>query len=824
MLSGETPFKGDIHQVMVQHVNVTAPNLKEKCPKLSKTITDLVMSALSKKVENRPVSAIALSIALKAALEGEAPILSQAVDLFRSNFVKIFRVSTLINLPIILFNAILIGLLQQNPTVLPGFKYFSVLWWLLPLLITLFATKLNIAAFAPLISEIYKNKTIDISIKEMLVNLKRNLLKLVITTGHESLAVFSNLIKFIVPGFRKHIELLMSSYVVAIEKLDGKLALERSSKLIKPVRSLTLSIELRRLTTCFTIFFLSFLPFCLDELIDFSQPNSSSIRMFFFIRIDIIQFYAIAFVWAVLIPGLIAILIQPVIALAFLQIYIKSRYILGEPINNISTLAKTETYMPKYPLRKNRSKLVLASLIIVTLLLSSISYTLFVSPPEIVEVKLPEIEKIPDSENAWVEYRLALGELVKTSLLDSVAVSDFSLEDFDLKNFLAHPKLFQVLSKNYEDFYNQITNASKLTEQQKNVLDNYKTAITYLLAATKKPKAKYYSEINGDIENINLRSLMCLACITLAQSHRLILEGKEQEAINIILAVYKLSTDIMSEPYVPSVNYLIGNMVQGRTIKVLLLWLNNNIITQEDYLKLIKKMELLEANTISPTEIVLNSSLDFEREMRRYLVNYKFGENLSYPLYRLRELKPFYGLRLRIYHFLTKSYKNNIKNLSYEIKKYNFVKIKHQSENLEKQFYYPPTLEKLIAKEVFQYSSTFYNYASLRTFYMFQSVTSVWKSFAVCLAYKKANGHFPSSLEEAFANTGISIPIDPVTSKPIRYRLEKGVPVVWFAGYDGVDDEGKISSDYNNYGRNLSGQDWIFRFGEMPFLYAPTKK
>lgn len=48
--------------------------------------------------------------------------------------------------------------------------------------------------------------------------------------------------------------------------------------------------------------------------------------------------------------------------------------------------------------------------------------------------------------------------------------------------------------------------------------------------------------------------------------------------------------------------------------------------------------------------------------------------------------------------------------------------------------------------------------------------------------------------------------------------------MIWFAGYDGVDNGGKVACTYENYGSNLVGQDWVFRFGEMPFLYGKAKK
>lgn len=86
-----------------------------------------------------------------------------------------------------------------------------------------------------------------------------------------------------------------------------------------------------------------------------------------------------------------------------------------------------------------------------------------------------------------------------------------------------------------------------------------------------------------------------------------------------------------------------------------------------------------------------------------------------------------------------------------------------------------------------------------------------------CLIYKKVHGYFPKTLKEAFYNNTETIPNDPVTHKPVRYRLENNTPVIWFAGYDGIDDGGMIDCERKNYGFDPPGKDWILRLGELYF-------
>lgn len=810
MLVGETPFKGDVSQIIFQHTNATAPNIKEKYRKIPLPIADLVTSALAKEPENRPVSAAAFALALKTAGEGEKPIIKKSVQLFGNNFIKLFCLSAIINLPLVIISSILICLLQQKPTIYPAFEYLSGFWWLLPLFIILLSDQLNTLVFAPIAREVYVNNSFRISVGQIFVNIIKIFPQMVLTRIKGMLSVLANIAMVTIKSKEKSFGLLLSDIVITVEQLRGKKALERAEQLIRPIRPLVVSIQIRSLIISFAVFFLSFLPFCLDEVIDFSNGR------FLYYRLEEQDFYNTAFILILLVPGIIATFFRPIIAISSLQLYLKSRQILGEPKDLFTKQNEKDIYIPNYYLAKKSSKILLVSLMIVMLLLSSISYVLFVPPKNLVKVEIPKIEMIPDSENAWVEYKLALGELVKTNMLANVDLSVFADGNTTLDsnggNSLA------VLRDNHEKFYLEIANKLKdnspLTSQQKSFLDSYQPAIKYLIDATKKSKAQYYQkEVN--FKPLNLLTVMALAYITLAQSNRLMLEGKTQEATDTLLALYKFSTDMLSETYISKVNYLIANMVQGSVQRNLFHWMASSYSDLIDYEYLLKKISILEGSIGKTIEKVIQGKIETEEGIRRLVDNKDIAQSLGY---QLEWIKPFYGLRLRTYNNLLEKHREQMQLLEPHLKNYDFPGIKNMIDRWKKpsSYFLSSQIKLLHCKTVLEKMPGDY-YAMLKTTYILDSYRAAIRIFMSCLIYKKVHGYFPKTLKEAFYNNTATIPNDHVTHKPVRYRLENNTPVIWFAGYDGIDDGGMIDCERKNYSMAPPGRDWILRLGELYF-------
>ncbi len=75
---------------------------------------------------------------------------------------------------------------------------------------------------------------------------------------------------------------------------------------------------------------------------------------------------------------------------------------------------------------------------------------------------------------------------------------------------------------------------------------------------------------------------------------------------------------------------------------------------------------------------------------------------------------------------------------------------------------------------------------------------------------------YPSRLEELLPSLLPAVPLDPCNGKPMRYRLmDSGRFVLWSVGFDGQDDEGKVTA-----GTKLNKREYV---GDWAWQYEPVK-
>ena len=75
---------------------------------------------------------------------------------------------------------------------------------------------------------------------------------------------------------------------------------------------------------------------------------------------------------------------------------------------------------------------------------------------------------------------------------------------------------------------------------------------------------------------------------------------------------------------------------------------------------------------------------------------------------------------------------------------------------------------------------------------------------------------YPSRLEELVPSLLSAVPLDPCNGKPMRYRLmDSGRFVLWSVGFDGQDDEGKVTA-----GTKLNKREYV---GDWAWQYEPLK-
>jgi serine/threonine-protein kinase len=109
MLSGRTPFKGEMDALIRSHLEEASTPLREVSPKTPKKIAALIMSALAKDPAARPQSAAAFACALRARAEGTGALLRRTFALFSEHFPTFLRISVISFLPLVVLTLLQFG-------------------------------------------------------------------------------------------------------------------------------------------------------------------------------------------------------------------------------------------------------------------------------------------------------------------------------------------------------------------------------------------------------------------------------------------------------------------------------------------------------------------------------------------------------------------------------------------------------------------------------------------------------------------------------------------------------------------------------------------
>jgi len=110
MLAGAPPFAGVTGNVMQEHLKVAPPPLHERNKKVPKRVAQVVMTALSKRPEDRPQTAAAFASSLRAQADGVGALYRRAFALYSEYFPKFLRMSLIAHIPVIISTVLLIGL------------------------------------------------------------------------------------------------------------------------------------------------------------------------------------------------------------------------------------------------------------------------------------------------------------------------------------------------------------------------------------------------------------------------------------------------------------------------------------------------------------------------------------------------------------------------------------------------------------------------------------------------------------------------------------------------------------------------------------------
>lgn len=287
MLTGETPFAGDMVSVMRQHMDAPPPPLRERNRKVSKKVARQVMAALRKNPAERPASAAGFASALRGSSEGIGSLLTRAFALYSEHFPKFLRISLLAHAPVIAMVFVMLGFdAVQRAGVLP--KWLTLVlagvFGLLNVVVSFLSTSVITAMTALMVTQLHVAPMRPLSIRDALAVLKRRwrpflrtsirvtltimagfalliipLIYMMLTGGKPTVTVVIGLALFIIPGIIMMIRYALYAPVVLMESLEKRPALKRANELSRRSRRTVIALLLIQLT----------LPFIMGAIVGF---------------------------------------------------------------------------------------------------------------------------------------------------------------------------------------------------------------------------------------------------------------------------------------------------------------------------------------------------------------------------------------------------------------------------------------------------------------------------------------------------------------------------------------------------------------------------
>jgi hypothetical protein len=245
MLTGETPFAGDMESVLRQHMEIPPPPLRDKNRKVKRKVARQVMAALKKNPAERPSSAAGFASALRGSSEGIGSLLRRAFALYSEHFPKFLRISLLAHLPVIVMIFVMLGFdALQRAKVMPKFLTIAlaVVFGLLNVLVTFLSTSVITAMTALMVTQLHLAPMRPLSMRDALTVLKRRWRPFLRTSVRVSLTMALGFVLLLIPGLIVMVRYALYAPVVLMENLEKRAALKRANELSRRSRRTVIAL------------------------------------------------------------------------------------------------------------------------------------------------------------------------------------------------------------------------------------------------------------------------------------------------------------------------------------------------------------------------------------------------------------------------------------------------------------------------------------------------------------------------------------------------------------------------------------------------------
>ena len=245
MLTGETPFAGDMVTVMRQHMEAEPPSLRDKNRKVKKKVARQVMAALSKNPAHRPLRAAGFASALRGSSEGIGSLLRRAFALYSEHFPKFLRISLLAHIPVVVMILLLIGFdALQRARVMPKAMMIglAIFFGLLNIVVSFLSTSVITAMTALIVTQLHIAPMRPVSWRDSLAVLRQRWRPFLRTSIRVTLTMVLGFILLVIPGFIVMVRYALYAPVVLMENLEKRAALKRANELSRRSRRTVIAL------------------------------------------------------------------------------------------------------------------------------------------------------------------------------------------------------------------------------------------------------------------------------------------------------------------------------------------------------------------------------------------------------------------------------------------------------------------------------------------------------------------------------------------------------------------------------------------------------
>lgn len=239
MLAGETPFKGELLEVMRQHGEAAPPSVRERNRQLPPRVDRLIQSALAKNPNDRPARAAGFASALRAYAEGTGKLLQRAFALYSERFPTFFRISVLAYLPVFVVTILQLVFSSLNGRgVLPKplAITFIVVLALLSMITNFLAPSIISGMSALLVTQWFVAPLRPVNLRAALAVLRKRWWPFFTTGLIVTILFMLGFILLFIPGLYILVRYSLYAPVVLMEGLKNRAAMRRSNELTSRAR------------------------------------------------------------------------------------------------------------------------------------------------------------------------------------------------------------------------------------------------------------------------------------------------------------------------------------------------------------------------------------------------------------------------------------------------------------------------------------------------------------------------------------------------------------------------------------------------------------